>query len=604
MLLLLLFLAAVNAQQSPPPWQCQFRVAIGIDVSGSVSLAGESRLALLRTQLAQRIQSELFDDSDGSYTGACIGLYQFATDATTLVSYTPNDKTVMDAIANLQFSMSHPAYYTNWEAALLGMMWPQRPNVVYLVTDGLPTTRNNCPLGGQPCDDYDANMKAARDASLVLQGCGVRVVPVAIASTAQLPDKALAAISGPCGPCTLDKDFFRLDVTAPSGARVFQMPAPANPPPTAAGVLLEVDQVGSDTTTTTLVPVPDTTTVADATVPDTTTVADTTVPDTTVAPDATSADTTLDTTAAAETVPAVIPDTVPPTSPDPVSETVAETTVPATIPDTVAETTIPETSADTVPATVVDTTVPDTIPATIPETFADTTVPPTVPETSADAVPETVAETTVPATVPETSADTIPATVPETSPAAVVDATSPEANAETVAETSPSLPTTAEVTTVPAGTTTKGTSRPPAPKGTSRPSGGGHWRPGHHQHGGQRRSAKHLYPVLRAEHKRQQHEQHHAIQSGNNHRSRDHHESGVHDDVWVAIMILGIILGMCLFILFIFMCCCVTRAPVDGVPPPDEPLMAMVAAGSGVGVVAVTGTAPAARFSVHGKKRQ
>ena len=85
---------------------------------------------------------------------------------------------------------------------------------------------------------------------------------------------------------------------------------------------------------------------------------------------------------------------------------------------------------------------------------------------------------------------------------------------------------------------------------------------------------------------------------GGDHHHHHEEEEGVHDDVWVAIMVLSIILGLCLFILFSYMCCCVTRVPATATPPAEEPLLAMVT------VPVMAKSIPPTKFSVTGKKVQ
>ena len=193
----------------PGAASCDSRIVIAVDVSGSMSttLVGENKVALLRGQLMQSIEHDL-----ASRTGLCTALVQFATEARLVVNYTDNVQYVVDAIAAMHFELAHPDYYTNWEAALATMLALQ-PSVGYLITDGPPSTRIGC--NAQPCDDYVANVAAAKLASEALFAKGVRVVAIGVGK--QIGNEALAAVSGPCLGglgCQLDQDYMHIYLNA------------------------------------------------------------------------------------------------------------------------------------------------------------------------------------------------------------------------------------------------------------------------------------------------------------------------------------------------------------------------------------------------------
>lgn len=85
-----------------------------------------------------------------------------------------------------------------------------KSNVVYLITDGLPTTRMECDVGAEPCDGVTNNIeRAARVAKLLIED-GTTVIGVSVGT--DVTDANLSAISGPCPPfplsCAANLNFF------------------------------------------------------------------------------------------------------------------------------------------------------------------------------------------------------------------------------------------------------------------------------------------------------------------------------------------------------------------------------------------------------------
>jgi hypothetical protein len=155
------------------------KIAVVIDVSGSATV---SDAATFRSQLRAAVERYLFPTH-----GLVMDVFKFATQAEKILGPVPIDATegkhqVTEAIGNLVFSSAHPDYYTNWEAGLQVASESTDVEEVYFITDGLPTTRTrNCVYPkDEPCDDIDANMRAAVDASLALQRSGKTVIPVGI----------------------------------------------------------------------------------------------------------------------------------------------------------------------------------------------------------------------------------------------------------------------------------------------------------------------------------------------------------------------------------------------------------------------------------------
>jgi hypothetical protein len=215
--------------------RCSHRVAIAIDVSGSMAklllvngtattattrTGNSTKTGTLRDELARVITKDLFGgnfnasfNGGGGGLGICVALYRFATRTELLVDYVHYAQPIADALAELKVEMAHPDYYTNWEGAITAtcLHHPPAPDTTYFITDGMPSTREGCAPGNQPCDDYAANMEAAVSAAKTAHLSGVRVVPVAMGN--DIPDKVLRAMCGACasGTCKAGVDFFRVD---------------------------------------------------------------------------------------------------------------------------------------------------------------------------------------------------------------------------------------------------------------------------------------------------------------------------------------------------------------------------------------------------------
>ena len=603
---------------------CKLRVALAVDVSGSMAQTlanlngggggggpGNSSkvTGTFRDELAHLIGQDLFaqrSDDTAAVSGVCVALYRFATKTELVVDYVMYAQPILDALESLQMELAHPDYYTNWEDAITVMCLRPTPppDVAYLITDGLPSTRMDCQTENQPCDDYAVDMDAAvRAAKRAYSTAGVRLVPVAVGKS--IPDGALASLCGACAStkCQLGVDFFRLDPLTgipDSPSRVFNLPG-----------------VGSDTettTATTLVPTVDTTagSTAETTAGTTAeTTAGTTAETTTGTTAETTAGTTVETNAEltttnAETTEATIAETVAETTTGSVAETVAETimgsvaeTTAGSVADTVAETTtgavadtvaetttgaaidtVAETTAETVsetteeiattapPATLVATTRRTRPHSTRPRTHSTTTVttaetttegtttegtttttaePTTIQGTTTQATTETTTETTTEATTQATT-ETTTETTTTTTPAPAPAVESPEVPAPI-----PTPTTTAPLPPVPA-TTTKGPSvmhlQPhpePHPSTTKKPRPlpvGGHARPGHDQAHPEAPPHPSAPPVG-----------HRHARKRNTALAIAKDEREVHGDNWVAIVVVGIVFGVFLLIVFIVICC-------------------------------------------------
>jgi hypothetical protein len=250
---------------------CRRRVSLSIDVSASVVAPQE-----LKTSIKGALVDYLFRDAQ-----SCLAIYAFGTAARRIVDFTgvatPADQRVLlDAVDGLVFETQHPNYYTNWEAGLR-IILADRPSWVYLVTDGFPTTRIDCP--DQPCDGEMAkNMRAAVEASRELLAAGVGVVGVGVGSG--VSDEALMAISGPCVTtgCVKNWNYFHIEsftrLETPLGesfgqrlalrpqAAVDEVPITAEPSTTTTTT---ADPTTTTTATTTEEPTTTTTTVAPTT---------------------------------------------------------------------------------------------------------------------------------------------------------------------------------------------------------------------------------------------------------------------------------------------------------------------------------------------------
>lgn len=214
-LLLLLLLCAVTGQMHGET-VCKRKITIAVDVSGSVakSVTDEARetRALspdqFKAALKNALKMYLFRDMH-----SCLAVFTFATQAQLLMDYTPvgsaaGRDSLLKAIDDLKFETAHPEYYTNWEAAFKTVLDhaplgtaegnARRSAWLYLVTDGLPTTRTTgCVYpDDEPCDGVTANLDAAVIASKSLQQSGTGVVGVGLGHS--VTDEALIAISGPC----------------------------------------------------------------------------------------------------------------------------------------------------------------------------------------------------------------------------------------------------------------------------------------------------------------------------------------------------------------------------------------------------------------------
>ncbi len=208
-LLLLLLVCSLSVAESPPPPAsdqgptCSRYIAIAFDVSGSLSAAPsllaeqqqKSNAEQMKTALRGVIETQLLNQE-----GLCVALDRFATTAGHALGYTSvtDVASFTSAVETLQFEMEHPDYYTNWEAALHTLHRHRPvPSVAYLITDGMPTTRDDCASVDQPCDAIDENMRRAVEASRRLQLDNVTVIAVGFGPNVNASQ--LAAISGPCG---------------------------------------------------------------------------------------------------------------------------------------------------------------------------------------------------------------------------------------------------------------------------------------------------------------------------------------------------------------------------------------------------------------------
>jgi hypothetical protein len=603
---------------------CVHRVAIGIDVSGSMAQAlmtkaplatANSTAKTLRAELARVIAQDLFglDVSETNHAaGICVALYSFATKTELLVDYVNYAQPVVDALDQLRLEVTHPDYYTNWEDAITTMCLNHEdgrpvPDTAYLITDGLPSTRMSCDSASQPCDDYATNTVAAVYAAKMAHLAGVRLVPVAVGT--EVSDSVLGSLCGSCeiGKCVAGVDFFRVGPIAGLD-RVFALP-----PKGALGQGEGGDHgdphpdehhdehwtgephKGRSTTTTTLL----TTTETPTTEATTTTAPADPAPvpaspdDITITVGETTAETLADTTTATlDDTTTSLGETTAPTAVDTTTVSLGETTA-DTSGDTTAESTA-ETVGETTSAAVVDTTTAvlfETTPETTGETTAIavgisatlTETPTTTGESTAEATiatidttAETIGETTA-ETLAETTASTLAEPIPATTTTTTATTTVPETTSTTTVTTTT---TTASPTTTTSTTTASETTQapapappPPAPAHASVPQGavgGGHLRPGHDKvHPGQRRSDGDGGRRERGRH-------HHARrQSPASVNGADLSVEGetrvVHDDNWVAILIVGLFFGICVVIVVIVICYVSHRKPDRPVPGTVDP---------------------------------
>lgn len=194
---------------------CNRRIAVAVDVSGSISVdpvTGKQRPgpAEIRVALKKTMEQYLFRDA-----GACVGIYRFATNASLVFDFAPvaladTRQRLLAAVDTLPFEMSYPAYFTNWEAAVLTVLADRRnppTNWLYLVTDSSPTYSSD----GEDHGPVDLHVRAAVRVSKLLQKAGTGVVGVGMGP--EVKDAHLAAISGPCGSlgCFKGWNYFHVD---------------------------------------------------------------------------------------------------------------------------------------------------------------------------------------------------------------------------------------------------------------------------------------------------------------------------------------------------------------------------------------------------------
>lgn len=202
MLLLFAIIVAIGLSTDS---QCRRRISVAIDVSGSISIdpsTGHQRPgpAEIKAALKETMEKYLFRDPR-----SCVAIYRFATNASLVYDFAPisapaTRPTLLAAIDELEFEMSHPGYYTNWEAGLKKVLDNGvHSDWVYLVTDGAPTTRlSGCSNNQeQPCPGAaNLNIEAATTVAHQLLARGTGVVAVGMGNA--VTDDQLKAISMPC----------------------------------------------------------------------------------------------------------------------------------------------------------------------------------------------------------------------------------------------------------------------------------------------------------------------------------------------------------------------------------------------------------------------
>jgi len=253
--------------------RCRRHVVVNVDVSGSV--VAEDKRGVHPTQLKASLKAALRDYLFRDLR-ACLSLWSFATTSKMVIGYTAvsseqGRNALLSAVDGLEFETAHPLYYTNWE----GAMYPfsddgvRHPDFLYLVTDGLPTTRTwECPMTAQPCDGLHANLIHAASMSRILQARGTTVVAIGIGR--EVTDEALSSVSGPCPEdgCVRNWNYYHIGkhsrlmqpLSESFGQRLNLLSQNTDPLPTTTTYALlggagKIDDMG--TTTSTLEATPD-----------------------------------------------------------------------------------------------------------------------------------------------------------------------------------------------------------------------------------------------------------------------------------------------------------------------------------------------------------
>jgi hypothetical protein len=218
---MLLVLISILLVASADATACRRYIGLSIDVSASISAKNstaptEEDAGPIRMKHAIKgaLRDYLFRDKQ-----ACLTIYTFATEATRVSGYLgvatlEEQQTVLDTIDGLVFETAYPRYYTNWEAGInVVSAFPSVPQQswLYVITDGVPTTRVTGCATEQPCDGLALNMQNAITASQRIVTEGTGIVGVGVGSG--VSDEALSAISGPCAAsgCIRNWNFFHID---------------------------------------------------------------------------------------------------------------------------------------------------------------------------------------------------------------------------------------------------------------------------------------------------------------------------------------------------------------------------------------------------------
>ena len=198
---------------------CLNKIGVSIDVSASMSLDGAFDEQQFKDVLKLAMRLYLFKDHN-----ACVTVFTYATTWKMVLHYTrvdtaPLRNKLLRAVDDLQFETTYPAYYTNWEAGLRGVVLANSagqltdiPNTLFFITNGPPTTRTTACTGPQPCDDLSQNMVNAQYASTLVQSFGTKVIPMGLGTN--VTDEQLSKVAGRCDPtagCAKNADYYHIE---------------------------------------------------------------------------------------------------------------------------------------------------------------------------------------------------------------------------------------------------------------------------------------------------------------------------------------------------------------------------------------------------------
>ncbi|MFD5868273.1 SpaA isopeptide-forming pilin-related protein [Corynebacterium sp. NPDC060344] len=197
------------------PEKCGLNIALVFDVSNSINTDG--------LEQSKRSAKAVVDGLAGTPT--TVGLFNFATNApgvpaaTQVEPISVADRGGVDALKSRIDGLSIPGYPvggTNWEGGL-AQVPAGTYDVVYFITDGLPTTNESRTGGDYGSITHANDLNDAIAAANRLKASGTRIVPV----TVKMPSSATAVLrpgidnfANPPGGYAANKLYFAYDTAA------------------------------------------------------------------------------------------------------------------------------------------------------------------------------------------------------------------------------------------------------------------------------------------------------------------------------------------------------------------------------------------------------